>query len=49
MLSRFDANKDKAISLIEYRGGTLMNFDRLDTDKDGVVSPAEMHSVGIGR
>ena len=49
MVARFDTNKDSAVSLIEYRGGTLMNFDRLDTDKDGVVSPTEMRTVGIGR
>jgi Ca2+-binding EF-hand superfamily protein len=48
MLSRLDSNKDNAITLVEFRGGTLVNFDRLDTDKDGTVSTAEMRSAGIG-
>ena len=49
MLSRFDANKDNAVSLVEYRGGTLVNFDRLDVDKDGVASTSEMRAAGLGR
>jgi hypothetical protein len=28
---------------------TLANFDRLDTDKDGIVTPAEMKAAGIAR
>lgn len=47
MLQQFDSNHDGAIDLIEFRTGTLANFDRLDTDKDGVVSPAEMRAGGI--
>lgn len=42
VLARFDSNRDKAVSLVEYRTVTVANFDRLDTDKDGYVSPAEM-------
>jgi Ca2+-binding EF-hand superfamily protein len=49
MLARMDGNKDQQVSLIEYRAATLANFDRLDTDKDGVVTPAEMKAGGIGR
>ena len=48
MIQRFDTNSDRAISLVEYRAGTLANFDKLDTDKDGVVTPAEMRAGGIG-
>ena len=47
MLSREDANRDQKISLIEHRAATLANFDRLDSDKDGVVTGAEMRAGGI--
>ena len=47
MLQRFDLNKDQAIGLVEYRTGTLANFDRMDSDKDGFVSPAEMAAAGV--
>lgn len=47
MLARMDGNRDQLISLVEHRTATLANFDRLDTDKDGVVTPAEMKAGGI--
>lgn len=47
MLGRFDTNRDNKISLVEYRAGTLANFDRLDADKDGVVTAAEMKAAGL--
>jgi Ca2+-binding EF-hand superfamily protein len=47
MIARFDGNHDGSISLVEYRAGTLANFDRLDADKDGVVTAAEMRTGGI--
>lgn len=47
MLSREDGNRDQQISLIEHRTATLANFDRIDADKDGVVTPAEMKAGGI--
>ena len=47
MLSREDGNRDGSITLVEHRSATLANFDRLDADKDGVVSPAEMKAGGI--
>jgi Ca2+-binding EF-hand superfamily protein len=49
MLQHFDANHDGVISQVEFRAGTLANFDRLDTDKDGVVTSAEMKAGGIGK
>jgi len=49
MLAREDSNRDNQISLIEHRSTTLANFDRLDTDKNGVVTAAEMKAGGIGR
>ena len=47
MLSREDGNRDGQISLVEHRTATLANFDRLDTDKDGIVTPTEMKAGGI--
>lgn len=47
MLSREDINKDGQISQLEHRTVTLANFDRVDTDKDGVVSVAEMKAGGV--
>ena len=49
MIQHFDTNHDGVIALVEYRSGTLANFDRLDTDKDGIVTAAEMHAGGIGK
>lgn len=46
-LSQIDGNRDGKSTLIEYRIGKLVNFDRMDGDKDGVVSPAEMRAVGL--
>jgi hypothetical protein len=47
ILARMDGNRDSQVSLLEYRTATLANFDRLDTDRNGVVTPAEMKSAGI--
>lgn len=47
MLSREDGNRDGQISLVEHRVATLANFDRIDSDKDGVVTPAEMAAGGV--
>lgn len=47
MLSREDRNRDSQISLVEHRTATLANFDRIDADKDGVVTPAEMKAGGV--
>ncbi len=47
VLMRFDINRDGKVSLIEHRTATLANFDRMDSDKDGVVSAAEMRAGGI--
>ncbi len=46
-LEQFDSNSDQAITLLEYRIVTQQNFDRIDSDRDGVVSPEEMNSAGI--
>lgn len=41
-MGRFDSNRDQAISLVEYRTSTLANFDRMDADKDGVLTAVEL-------
>lgn len=40
-MTRFDSNRDQIITLVEYRTATLANFDRLDADKDGILTAAE--------
>ena len=47
MIARMDSNRDSQVNLIEHRTATLANFDRLDADKDGIVTPAEMKAGGI--
>jgi Ca2+-binding EF-hand superfamily protein len=49
MLAQEDSNRDSQISLAEHRAATLANFDRLDTDRNGVVTAAEMKAAGIAR
>lgn len=48
MLQHFDTNHDGVISIIEFRAGTLANFDKLDTNHDGVVDANEMRAGGLG-
>lgn len=47
VLAQTDLNRDGSVTLVEYRSGKLLNFDRMDTDKDGVVSVAEMRAAGL--
>lgn len=47
ILSQTDLNKDRSVTLVEYRTAKLANFDRMDSDKDGVVSISEMKAAGI--
>lgn len=47
LLARMDGNRDDQISLVEHRAATLANFDRLDTDRDGTVTPLEMKAGGV--
>lgn len=44
---KFDGNGDNKITPVEFRGATLQNFDRLDTDHDGNVTAAEMKAGNI--
>ena len=47
VFAQTDGNRDGQITLVEYRSGKLVNFDRIDTDKDGTASVAEMKAAGI--
>jgi Ca2+-binding EF-hand superfamily protein len=40
-MGQLDANKDGSITAAEFRAVTLSQFDKLDTNKDGVLSPQE--------
>ena len=44
-LAQFDSDKDGNISKDEFRAPTLANFDRLDQDKDGTLTPSERSSA----
>lgn len=49
MMARLDANRDQRVTLVEYRTLTLANFDRLDADKDGIISAAEQRGSGLAK
>jgi Ca2+-binding EF-hand superfamily protein len=49
LMVQMDGNKDQKISIIEHRTAKLANFDKLDTDKDSVISPAELRAAGIAK
>ena len=44
-LNKLDANKDGKVSADEYRAPMLANFDRLDLNRDGVISQAERQTA----
>jgi hypothetical protein len=48
MVNRMDSNRDQKISLREHRASALTNFDKLDSNKDGMLTPSEV-KAGIGR
>lgn len=47
ILAQEDLNKDGKVTLVEHRTAKLANFYRMDSDKDGVVTPAEMKAAGL--
>lgn len=47
VLAQTDTNRDGQITKVEYRTGKLASFDRMDADKDGIVSVAEMKAAGV--
>jgi Ca2+-binding EF-hand superfamily protein len=40
-IAQLDSNKDGSVSLAEFRGATLAQFDKLDTDRNGILSVQE--------
>lgn len=44
LLARFDTNKDGRVSLAENRAPAIANFDRADTNGDGILSPQEQRA-----
>lgn len=49
LMGQLDSDGDGTITLVEYRIVTQGNFDRIDTDRDGIVTPAEMRAAKIIR
>jgi hypothetical protein len=46
MFQRADSNKDRRLSKEEAPGPLKERFDRIDTDKDGQLTPAELARAG---
>jgi Ca2+-binding EF-hand superfamily protein len=46
-VATMDSTRDGQVSLVEHRTATLANFDRIDADKDGIISPSEMKLGGV--
>lgn len=42
IMQRFDKNRDQQINIVEYRTATLVRFDDLDADKDGIIDQNEL-------
>jgi Ca2+-binding EF-hand superfamily protein len=50
VVSELDSNKDQKVSLTEFSATTLANFDRVDANHDGMVTPDEAQKArGAGR
>lgn len=47
ILAEVDLNRDGSVTQVEYRTGKLVKFDRMDTDKDSIVSVAELRAGGV--
>jgi hypothetical protein len=45
LLKQMDANGDNRISLSEYIAEVHVRFDKLDTNRDGVIDAAELYST----
>jgi Ca2+-binding EF-hand superfamily protein len=46
VVGRMDSNRDGQVSATEHRAAMLVNFDRLDTDHNGIVTAAELKAGG---
>ena len=49
LIAALDTNKDGKISADEFRNNQIGPFNKLDADKNGVVTPEEMRKAGIAR
>lgn len=45
LVTRFDKNKDGALTREEYRVGSLGDFERRDVNKDGMLAPDEVRGL----
>ena len=49
IMGRIDVNRDQKVTLVEYRILTLGTFDRIDSDRDGVLTPAEQRASKLAK
>lgn len=49
VMGRLDTNRDQKVTLVEYRILTLAGFDRLDADRDGILTAAEQRAGGVAK
>lgn len=47
LMQVFDTDQDGVVTLVEYRIATQANFDRTDSDRNGVITSSEMQAAGI--
>lgn len=45
MIAQIDSDKNGSISAAEYRALPLANFQRMDANKDGIVTPQEVQAA----
>ena len=45
LLQRFDANRDGKVTLEEFRAPEVAKFNKIDTNHDGTVTPAELQAA----
>jgi hypothetical protein len=49
LLARFDANHDGRLQVSELPAGVNERLGAADADRDGVITPAELHAFGVAR